>query len=61
MVKKLKVGVIGGGLRMGSMYLPRLTQNDINYLAGLEEGMVVFNTTTKKAQVYDGTAWQNMW
>jgi hypothetical protein len=53
--------VISGGLRMGSMYLPRLTQNDINYLAGLEEGMVVFNTTTKKAQVYDGTAWQNMW
>jgi hypothetical protein len=53
--------VISGGLRMGSMYLPRLTNTEITNLAGLEEGMVVFNTNTKKAQVYDGTAWQNMW
>ena len=53
--------VISGGLTMGSMYLPRLSNTEITNLYQPDEGMVVFNTNTKKAQVYDGTTWQNMW
>ena len=42
------------------MMPPKYTDDDINNLRGIE-GMIIFNTTTKKHQGFDGTFWNDLY
>lgn len=49
---------------VGSMWrlrLPRLSNTDISAFSNWAAGDTVFNSSTGKAQIYDGSAWQNLW
>lgn len=36
---------------------PRMTETNMNNISSPAEGLVVYNTTSKQLQVYDGTSW----
>jgi hypothetical protein len=42
------------------MLPPKVTTTERGNLAGLAAGAIVYNTTTNKLQVYNGSAWQNL-
>ena len=42
------------------MLPPKLTTTERGNLAGLAAGAIIYNTTTNKLQVYNGSAWQNL-
>lgn len=46
-------------LPQGVLYIPRLTQAQINNLNPLA-GFLVYNTTTNQFQGYNGAAWNNL-
>jgi len=37
---------------------PKLTTSERDNISSPGEGVVIFNTTTKKLEVYDGNGWQ---
>jgi len=41
--------------------LPTYTAGEIGTLSSVQAGDIVFNSTTTKAQVFDGTLWQDLW
>ncbi len=41
--------------------LPTFTAGEIGTLSSVQTGEVVFNSTTSKAQVFDGVVWQDLW
>ena len=41
------------------MYPPQVTDTQRGNLAGVAAGAVIYNTTTNKLQVYNGSAWQD--
>ena len=42
------------------MLPPKLTTTERGNLAGLAAGAIIYNTTTNKLQVYNGSSWQNL-
>lgn len=49
---------------LGSMWrirLPRLSASDVSAFSNWAAGDTIFNTSTGKAQIYDGSAWQSLW
>ncbi|MFN4249260.1 MAG: hypothetical protein ACK4EY_16150 [Flavipsychrobacter sp.] len=40
---------------------PVLTSTQTGAMSNLQSGCMVHNSTTNKTQVYDGTAWNNLW
>lgn len=43
------------------LLLPRMTTTQRNAISSPTAGLVIFNTTTIKMEVYDGTTWQAAW
>ena len=41
------------------MLPPRITTTQRNALTGLVSGALIYNTSTNKLQVYDGSGWDN--
>ncbi len=41
--------------------LPTFTAGEIGTLSSVQTGEIVFNSTTSKAQVFDGVVWQDLW
>ena len=42
------------------MLPPKITTTERSNLAGLAAGAIIYNTTTNKLQVYNGSTWQNL-
>ena len=42
------------------MLPPKVTTTERGNLAGLAAGAIIYNTTTNKLQVYNGSTWQNL-
>ncbi|XHU29522.1 hypothetical protein RAO02_02675, partial [Ornithobacterium rhinotracheale] len=40
--------------------LPKYTTTERDKLKGVEEGSLIYNTTTKQVEVYNGTGWNTV-
>ena len=56
----LDFGRVGAAATIGFMILPTLNTTQISDLAYEVEGSIIFNTSTKKFQGYDGTVWRDL-
>lgn len=53
-------GDVQGVSLAGGFLMPRFTTAEISAIVSPQEGATLFNTDTKKLQVYDGTSWVNL-
>ena len=56
--KKASQSMISHQTHSAGLLLPRLTAEQRDSIVSPEEGLVIFNTTAKKPQFYNGSAWK---
>lgn len=49
-----------GYLSQYGLFVPKLTTDQRDEIQSPESGQQIFNTTTSKGQMYDGTVWQDL-
>ena len=52
--------IISGNLTASNVFLPKKTTTERDAMSA-QDGMIIFNTTNSKAQVYGGGSWHNLW
>ncbi|MCK0204177.1 hypothetical protein [Ornithobacterium rhinotracheale] len=55
---RLGAEVVAGNTTLGT--LPKYSTADRDKLTGVAEGTIIYNTTTKKVEVYNGTSWDTV-